>query len=356
MLKKRLIVALQFIFFLGLGIFLVWWMARGIDDNGWKQIRESLRHAKYWLFLPVLLMMLLSHYIRALRWKILMEPLGHKPNIFLVFNAVMVGYFANLLFPRLGEVLKCTILARYEKVGPDKLIGTIVAERAIDVVSLLVIFFLTIVLQIDVVGEYALSLLRTAFNNGEKGFSLTRALTILGIVIAVIAVFYFLLTRLKHIGFVQKIRNILKGILSGVASVRYMKKRGLFIFYSILIWTLYLMSARIGFYALQEVSHLGIKPALSIISFGSIGMIVTQGGIGAYQYAVQETLFLYGIDKLVGFTYGWILWLAQTAVILVGGVFCAALLPFMHKKTPEEILEEEKETLTEEPSLPQKNG
>ncbi|MFT3844296.1 MAG: lysylphosphatidylglycerol synthase transmembrane domain-containing protein [Lacibacter sp.] len=348
MLKKKIIVALQFVFFLGLGIFLVWWMARGIDENGWKQIRESLRHAKYWLFAPVLLMMLLSHYVRALRWKILMEPLGHKPNSFLVFNAVMVGYFANLLFPRLGEVLKCTILARYEKVGPDKLIGTIVAERAVDVVTLLVIFFLTIVSQIDVVGDYSMSLLRKAFSNGEQGFSVTKTLIITGILLAVLAAFYFVLTRLKHIGFIQKIRNILKGILSGVVSVRYMKKRGLFIFYSVLIWLLYLLSARIGFYALEEVSHLGIKPALSIISFGSIGMIVTQGGIGAYQYAVQETLSLYGISEIIGFIYGWVLWLAQTAVVLVGGVICAAILPFMHKKTNEEILLEEKETLSQQ--------
>lgn len=337
MFKKRIIVALQFIFFLGLGIFLVWWMARGIDEKGWIQIRASLKQANYWLFLPVLLMMLLSHYIRALRWKILMEPLGHKPTSFLVFNAVMVGYFANLLFPRLGEVLKCTILARYEKVGPDKLIGTIVAERTVDLFSLLFIFFLTIIFQIDIVGEYALSLLRAAFHKDGEGFSATRALLIAGSVILVIAFLYFLLNRLQHISFFKKIKDVLKGILSGLNSIRYMKKRGLFIFYSLFIWALYLMSARIGFYALQEVSHLGIKPALSIISFGSIGMIVTQGGIGAYQYAVQETLLLYGVDKLIGFTFGWILWLAQTAVILVGGVVCAAILPFMHKKNNNEI-------------------
>lgn len=336
MTKKRIILAVQFLFFLGLGVFLVWWMAKGIDEQGWEQIRASLKKANYWLFLPVLLMMLLSHYIRALRWKILMEPLGHNPAPFLVFNAVMVGYFANLLFPRLGEVLKCTILARYEKVSPDKLIGTIVAERTVDLISLLFIFFLTIVFQIDIVGEYASGLLQKAFNKDGQGFSLTRTLVIAAIVIAAVAGIYFLLNRLQHIGIFKRIKNVLKGILSGLNSIRYMKKRGLFIFHSVFIWTLYLLSARLGFYALQEVAHLGVKPALSIISFGSIGMIVTQGGIGAYQYAVQETLYLYGIDKLIGFTFGWILWLAQTAVILVGGVVCAAILPFMHKKNQNE--------------------
>lgn len=336
MTKKRIILAVQFLFFLGLGVFLVWWMARGIDENGWAQIRASLKKANYWLFLPVLLMMLLSHYIRALRWKILMEPLGHKPTSFLVFNAVMVGYFANLLFPRLGEVLKCTILARYEKVGPDKLIGTIVAERTVDLISLLFIFFLTIVFQIDIVGEYAKTLLQSAFNKDGGAVSVIRIVTILVSVTAVIALLYFILNRLQHITFFKKIKNVMKGIMSGLNSIRFMQKRGLFIFYSVFIWALYLLSARLGFYAMEEVSHLGVRPALSIISFGSIGMIVTQGGIGAYQYAVQETLYLYGIDKLTGFTFGWILWLAQTAVILVGGVVCAAILPFMHKKNRNE--------------------
>lgn len=336
MTKKRIILAVQFLFFLGLGVFLVWWMARGIDENGWAQIRASLKKANYWLFLPVLLMMLLSHYIRALRWKILMEPLGHKPTSFLVFNAVMVGYFANLLFPRLGEVLKCTILARYEKVGPDKLIGTIVAERTVDLISLLFIFFLTIVFQIDIVGEYAKTLLQSAFNKDGGGVSVIRIVTILVSVTAVIALLFFILNRLQHITFFKKIKNVMKGIMSGLNSIRFMQKRGLFIFYSVFIWALYLLSARLGFYAMEEISHLGVRPALSIISFGSIGMIVTQGGIGAYQYAVQETLYLYGIDKLTGFTFGWILWLAQTAVILVGGVVCAAILPFMHKKNRNE--------------------
>ncbi len=337
MIKKRIILVLQFLFFLGLGLFLVWWMARDIDEKGWVQIRYSLRHGNYLLFLPVLLLMLLSHYIRALRWKILMEPLGHKPSSFLVFNAVMVGYFANLLFPRLGEVLKCTILARYEKVGPDKLIGTIVAERAVDLISLLIIFFLTIVLQIDIVGEYGMAMLQKVFNRDGEGFSATRIILSIAVFFAALAVIFFLLKRLRHFSIIQKINNVLKGILSGLLSIRQIKNKGLFLFYSVFIWSLYLMSSRIGFYALQEVAHLGIKPALSIISFGSIGMIVTQGGIGAYQYAVQETLYLYGIDRLMGFTFGWILWLAQTVVILVGGIICASILPFMKRYERNEL-------------------
>jgi len=332
MIKKRILTVLQFLFFLGLGVFLVWWMARGIDDNGWLQIKASLKQANYWLFLPVFLMLLLSHYIRALRWKILMEPLGFKPSTFNVFNAVMIGYLANLAFPRLGEVLKCTLLARYEKVRPDKLIGTIVAERAIDLVCLVIAFVITILLQIDIVGGYAVSLLEKIFTGDDHKISWLKISIILFIVFIIFWVMYQVLKRLSHIAFVEKIKNVLKGIWSGLNSVRYIKSRRLFFVHTVLIWSLYLLSSRIGFYALQEVSDLGFKEAFSIMSFGSIGMIATQGGLGAYQFIVQEILMLYGKTQLVGFTFGWILWIAQTVVILFGGLICFILMPLINRK------------------------
>lgn len=335
MLKKRIILAVQFLFFLGLGLFLVWWMARGIDDKGWEQIRLSLKQANYWLFVPVFLMLLLSHYVRALRWKILMEPLGYKPGTFNVFNAVMIGYLANLAFPRLGEVLKCTLLARYEKVAPDKLVGTIVAERAIDLVCLITAFAITILLQIDTVGNYALTTLQDIFLGDDKEFSWFRFVLFLGIAASALFLFYWILRTFKHIKIIEKIRNVIKGIWSGLNSVRFIKRRRIFLLHTILIWTLYFLSSRVGFYAMEEVSHLGTREAFSILSFGSIGMIATQGGIGAYQFIVQEILMLYGLSQITGFTFGWILWIAQTLVILLGGLICFILLPVINRKRNE---------------------
>ena len=332
MLKKRIILAVQFLFFLGLGLFLVWWMARGIDDKGWEQIRLSLKQANYWLFVPVFLMLLLSHYVRALRWKILMEPLGYKPGTFNVFSAVMIGYLANLAFPRLGEVLKCTLLARYEKVAPDKLVGTIVAERAIDLVCLITAFAITILLQIDTVGNYALITLQDIFLGDDKEFSWFRLVLFLGITASALFLFYWILRTFKHIKIIEKIRNVIKGIWSGLNSVRFIKRRRIFLLHTVLIWTLYFLSSRVGFYAMEEVSHLGTREAFSILSFGSIGMIATQGGIGAYQFIVQEILMLYGLSQITCFTFGWILWIAQTLVILLGGLICFILLPVINRK------------------------
>jgi uncharacterized protein (TIRG00374 family) len=330
MLKKRILALVKFLIFLGLGVFIVWWMAKGIDDKGWAQIRLSLSKARFILILPVFILLILSHYFRALRWKMLMEPLGYRPSTFNVFNAVMVGYMANLAFPRLGEVLKCTLLARYEKTSPDKLVGTIVAERAMDLICLMIVFALTILFQVDIVGEYA-SVLLSKFTGNAKGNSLT-----LVFLFSAFVLFAWLFTRWikKHPEnkFLQKLSGFLQGIWAGLISVKYVKNKGLFILHSVIIWLLYFGGTRIGFYAMMEVEHLGINEALSVLSFGSIGMIVTQGGLGAYQYAVQETLHLYQIDKVIGFTYGWVLWIAQTAVILLGGLFSLMVLPIYNRK------------------------
>lgn len=332
MLRKRILSIVQVAFFLALGIALVWWMARKITPDQWTQIDASLKQARYWLLIPVFFVLIASHYLRALRWKILMEPLGYAPKSFNVFNAVMIGYLTNLAVPRLGEVLKCTVLARYEKVAPDKLVGTIVAERAVDVVCLLVTFLITVLLQVNIVGDYAATALQKLAESSSGSFSWMRMSITLLLMVLALSGLYWLLKTFKHVSFIQKTQTILKGVWSGLISIRYIKNRGLFILYSIGIWTMYWLGCRIGFYALQEVSHLGVKEAFSILSFGSIGMLApTQGGIGAYHYVVQQILMLYNISEGIAFAFGWILWIAQTIVLLIGGLFSFIVLPIYNR-------------------------
>ena len=132
--NKKLRTAIQYVFFLGLGIFLLWWSAKDLTPDQRAELKHSLAHSKYIFVIPAMFLLLLGHYSRALRWKILMEPLGYNPSTINTFFAVMTGYLFNLFVPRLGEVMKCTILGKYENVPADKLVGTIVAERAFDVI------------------------------------------------------------------------------------------------------------------------------------------------------------------------------------------------------------------------------
>ena len=142
---------LKIAFFLLIGILLIWWSLHQIPPQEWEKFTTALKTTNFWIIIPVSLILGFSHLLRALRWKLIMEPLGYKPSVANTFLAVLIGYLANLAVPRLGEVLKCSIIAKYEKVPADKIIGTIVAERAFDVLSLGIVFLLALVLQFNVI-------------------------------------------------------------------------------------------------------------------------------------------------------------------------------------------------------------
>jgi hypothetical protein len=282
-----------------------------------------------------MIMLLLSHYSRALRWKILMEPLHIRPTTANTFFAVMLGYFFNLLVPRLGEVVKCTTLARYEKAPVDKVIGTMVAERAIDFICLLVVVVLTVLVQTDLAGPYLIGELKKLYAAREGGIRYAGIL----VTIAALAAAFFLLRwvfrRFSHLSLIARIRAMVLGVWQGLTSVRLVRRKWAFVGHTLFIWAMYLMSIRLGFLAMDPVAHLGITPSLTILVTGSLAMIVTQGGIGAYQLAVQKSLALYGIDAVNGLAYGWLLWAVQTIMVLVAGIICLLILPIYNRKKHE---------------------
>ena len=336
--KKSVITILQYLFFLGLGILFVWLSVREIQSSQWLQIKESLQRARHWLILPVCLTLMLSHFSRAVRWKILMEPLGYKPSTFNTFAAVMIGYLVNSGVPRLGEVVKCTLLSRYEKVRADKLVGTILVERAVDVVCLGIVFLLALIFEGHIIGDFVGSLFGNFFKNQAGETSITKVMVYLAILLGIVLIGYFLLRRFGHIDAVGKLKNILKGILHGLQSIRYIKHKGWFLFHTFLIWALYLLSTTIGIFALRETAHLGFEGGLTTLAVGSVGMILTPGGIGAYPVLVSQLMEVYGLNKeVVGVTLGWLLWTVQTFIVVLGGVILILLFSYYNKnKQPSE--------------------
>ncbi len=335
--KKRIITILQYVIFLGLGIFLVWWSSRNIDENDWMEIKHSISNANFWIAFPILSLLFLSHWLRALRWIILMEPLGYKPRKSNTFFAVMIGYLANLAVPRLGEVLKCTLLARYEKIPAEKLFGTMILERVIDVISLLIVIILTIITQTEVFSKFISQYILVNDFNWRSVMSYKILIIIfLSLIILFIFVRYFL-KRFKRTKLIHNINKLLRGVFLGLFSIRKIQHKFLFFFYSIAIWGLYYFSTYLGLFALKETSMLGLTEALSVLSFGSIGMIITQGGIGAYQLIIQNTMLLYDINENIGLAFGWLLWLAQTFVVLFLGLLSFGLLPYFNRKKNEYI-------------------
>lgn len=326
MIPKKAKQTAKFLLFFGLGIFLLWFTTRSLTREEINKVSDLVLNANLIYVLPSIGALILSHYIRALRWKMLMDPLGKPTKIKNVFLSVMVGYFFNLVFPRLGEVMKCSLMGKYEKMPVDKLIGTMVAERIVDLICLVLVIVLTVFSQIEKVGTYAKELLNNLLGKANNALALA----------IIFVVFFLILTilyyRFKHSEWFIKIKHFFIGIKKGLFTIASIDNKGLFFLHTFFIWFLYLLSIRIGLYSMSEVAHLSWVPSLTILTFGSFAMIATQGGIGAYQLAIQKTLTLYGVNEVSGLAFGWLLWSVQTIMLLVTGPISLFLLFYTNQK------------------------
>lgn len=320
--RKTLLTILQLVIFVGLGVGILLYMSGKLSEKEKEDMMASIRSTRLWMVVPVLLAGLSAHVARALRWKLMLEPLGIHPSSANTIFSVLVGYIANLVLPRAGEVAKCTVLARYEKVPADKMVGTIVSERIWDVVCLVIVIVLTLLLEGDVIGDFAAEKLSKI---SDKGPSLFFALGVVGLF--VIGAILFVRRRKE-----SKIGRFLLGMGAGVGSILRMKKRWAFIGYTFLIWGFYLLQILIGFWSMPITEHLGVSVGLSVLVFGSIGMIATQGGIGAYTYLIAEILLFYGLSQSEGQAFGWVSWVAQTLIVIVLGIAALVLLPLYNRK------------------------
>ncbi|HUX84508.1 MAG TPA: lysylphosphatidylglycerol synthase transmembrane domain-containing protein [Chitinophagaceae bacterium] len=334
---------LKFVLFLGLGILLIWLAVHHLDQAQRKQIDQTFRIADYRVLIPALVAGAASHLVRSLRWRLLLRPLDFNPSLFNIFCAVMTGYLANLALPRLGEITRCAVVARYEKIPVTKVIGTMIAERSVDLISLALVVTATILLQLGLVGNF----FYRDILQGPKWEVLSgwKFPVVLGVSLLIL---FFLLrwgfSRLRHTMAWVRFRLLVIEVLDGLDSLRRMRHKTWFLIYTVLLWMLYFLMVYIGFFCLKTTSHLGIGAALSVLAFGSIGMILTQGGIGAYQLLVQRTLTLYGVGVGIAYALGWIIWLAQTLLVVVLGFISLVLLPIInrpaHGQTPAHSLED----------------
>lgn len=328
--NNRVVTFLKFILFLGLGIFIIWLSLRGLTPLEKDQILHSFRIANYsWVILTIV-MGILSHVLRSLRWMLFFEPMGYKPSFKNTFFAVMVGYFANLAFPRLGEVTRCGILARYENIPFNKSFGTVITERAIDMICFFLLFLLMIVTQAGTIGHYLNASIYPKLAEKFQNPIANRMFLISSMIIIAVLISLIFLLRKKIVAsrFVMKIQKLILGFWEGLKSLGQMRQRGLFAFYSVAIWTLYFFMLYVCFFCFADTSALTPGAGLSSLVLGSVGIMITPGGIGLYPAIIQETLSLYGILRPTGMALGWIAWTAQTGMILLIGGISLILLSF----------------------------
>lgn len=334
--RNKIVIILKFIFFLGLGLLVIWLSLRNLTSLEKSQIINSFQTANYWWVLLSILLGILSHVLRSLRWMLFFTPMGFKPSFKNTFYAVMVGYFANLAFPRLGEVTRCGLMNQYEKIPFNKALGTVITERAIDMILFFLLFVLMFFTQIGTISEYLKVNLypQMAAKFGDLHYSLLL-LSLVGVFIAcLVFLFYLFRKKLRSLRFFQKIKRLVLGFWEGLQSLVLIKKPWLFIFYSLAIWTLYFFMLYFIFYCFTETSGLSFGAGLSSLVLGSVGIMITPGGIGLYPAIIQETLMLYAVAKPTGLAIGWIAWTAQTVMIAIVGGLSLLLLSF--NRNPDE--------------------
>jgi uncharacterized protein (TIRG00374 family) len=331
-LKKSILSVFQYLFFLLIGLVLLWLVFRKIEM---KDVVAEIRAARYeWLLFSIILG-IFSHIARAMRWNILIRSLGYKPDTPTTFFAVMVGYFSNMAFPRLGEVTRCGVLARKKGIPFNALFGTVISERVFDTIVLAIIIITVILLQLSLLSSFVDKYIVSYFSGMANRDNLIMAIVILILVIVLpLILFRIFFNRIKNLHIYNKAVDFLKGLLAGIATIMKMKHKWSFVGLTMVIWTLYTLMTFTAFFAIEATSSLSFGDAITVMSLGSLGMVApVPGGIGAYQFIVKAILTeIYAIQSEPAVSYSIILWAAQSLMITVLGAISYYILVFKKSK------------------------
>ena len=318
--SKPLVSALRNFIPLGIGVFLIFYSLSSITSDQRLQIWSTVQQAH---LLPVLISVafgVMSHLSRAYRWKYLLNPLGYHPKLKNLIGSVLVNYLSNLGIPRSGEVLRVTAIYTYEKIPFSKAVGTVISERVIDLLIMLLLVFSAIYVGGDWV-------------KAELSESFGQLMSINIIIVLVVAIIVFaLLINSDRFPFMGYIKNFFINIYQGILSIGSVSNAYAFWVHTIFIWLMYIMMFWVIQFSLPLSATLGLDVILVGFVAGGLSITVTNGGIGLYPLAVATVLNHYGMSYEIALAYGWIAWSSQTIMILIFGGLSFAFLPVINRK------------------------
>ena len=304
--------------------FFLWFALKGLD---FKVIQKSLSKANYWWVLFAACFGISAYWFRAIRWNLMLEPMGHNISNANSLWSISFGYLMNLTIPRSGEVARATALYGVEKVPVDQSFGTIILERVVDLVCMIAFLGLTLIFKYEAILSF--------YENSGINFNPNKVLIGLSILIVGVILFFVLRKRLANIPLLGKIINFIDGIFQGLTSIFKLKQKGKFILYTLGIWMSYYFAAYLVCFALPETSNFTFADGFLIIVVGTLGMMVpASGGIGAFNLAMK-----YGFMALfismgksaeqggeIGLTYSFISLPMQIVIMLVMGLISIPML------------------------------
>ena len=336
--KSKLINIFKYVIFLLIGVSLLYYSFKGVPFD---DFIESVKNANYFYISLNVLFGLFAFISRAIRWKIAIEPLGYNANTYNTFYALMIGYLTNMAFPRLGEVTRCSSLYKTDKIPFNKLLGTVIIERALDLLILFSLMIVVFFLNINLFGKFISDIIIGGLTEKLSNIlgSSFAAWAVLGfIIILPLLIFIVFRDKIMKLKIAKKIIDILAGVAEGVKTIYKMKKIWWFIFHTFIIWLNYAILTYVVFLALPQTENLTIVDGLFILIIGGVGMsIPAPGGVGSYHYFVSTALMIFGVSKETGLVYATISHEAQTLLVIVLGVVSLIIVGLKNKKQKHEL-------------------
>ena len=299
------------------GVFCIYFSFRNINFSDFKQYFFEINYA--WVAIGILLGAL-SHISRSYRWKFLMNPLGYKLGFINSVLAVFSAYLINYTIPRAGDLARATMISKYEKIPLEKTLGTIVAERAVDVICIFIIICVGLIIEFQRISDKLIFLI--------KDTEISVILIYLGAFVLILFILNLILKKSKYY---KSITNFFSGIIEGLTVIFKMKKRNLFIIHSVFIWLMYVLMFWATSKAFVELYEVTFFQLMISFTLAALSIMFSNGGIGIYPLAVEESLGWYGIQSTTGLAFGWVSWLSQTMMVVIFGGLSLFILPFINR-------------------------
>lgn len=313
---------------LGLGIFAIQYELNQLSEEEKNQLLQSIKTANPVFLLLSGILGFVSHISRSIRWKYTLEPLGYHPHLKNSFNSIMLSYFVNIFIPRGGELTRSVVLFKTENVPPSKSFGTVVTERIADLFCLCLIIGLVLLIE----GEKLTQIFGEKLGSKKPGWDIFYG--IIGIILLFL-LGNLLLNRWKEKGIFKKIFQIKEGLFHGALSIFKMKNAWAYIGHSLFIWTCYALMHYFCFLSIPELANAGIGPVLASFVVGGVTLIVISGGLGVYPTAIKDTLVAFGFLSIPSYALGWVIWITQTLMMILGGIYSGISFLFFSKKSNE---------------------
>lgn len=320
---------IQYVILIAIGVLLIYLSLKKTSVSR-DEVFQAFQSANIFWIIASLIISFFSHYARAYRWNYLLENYQYKTDILISNAAVFIGYLANYGLPRMGEISRCAVVSKYNKIPFDIALGTVIAERAVDMLLMFILFLFVIIFEYQ---DLQSLLNKYIFSPITSDLSMQKILIVL-IAIVIVTVLLFFINKRKQTqsSFIDKIFQIIKNLTQPLLSIHKIKRPIGFWLWSISIWLLYFSSMYTCSLAMPETMHLGFFKISVLFLFGTIGVIITPGGIGAYHFLITELLLFYNVEKASAVAFPWLIWGSQFLLILFLGGLSFILLPLFHNK------------------------